>query len=84
MNKETTPTPELVDHRCFICGKVAGRIAVGSLIAKDAKLICADCQEKWELLKKAAEMFREQAKKKKDFFDFGGLGDIFGGDFFKK
>lgn len=70
MNKETTPTPELVDHRCFICGKVAGRIAVGSLIAKDAKLICADCQEKWKPRKQA---------RKKNYGPFENIfGDIFG------
>lgn len=72
--------PEFVDHRCFICSKIAGRIIVGSKIAKDAKLICAACQKKWELLKKAAEIFRKEAKEaqeKKNPFDI--FNDIFRG-----
>ena len=56
----------------------AGRIRVGSKIAKGAKLICADCQGKWDLLKKSAEMFRKEARESRN--PFGGknpFGDIF-------
>ncbi|MFH0891309.1 MAG: hypothetical protein V1867_00850 [Candidatus Falkowbacteria bacterium] len=79
-NAKTKATEDglLVDHRCFICGKIAGRIRVGSKIAKGARLICADCQGKWDLLKKSAEMFRKEARESRNpFAGKNPFGDIF-------